>query len=210
MLRRLSLSNFVIVSRLDVDFGPGFAVLTGETGAGKSILIDALQIVLGGRGDAGGIHLRQRLEGVEIAGDGLAQRQPVGPVDGAEARVGRLQREQRGLHVAGQLELLGGDQSVRGYGYQELGVKEGDATVGGRYMLTGSAEYQYWFKPKWAIAAFYDAGNSADTVKAAMTPKSGYGLGGRYKSPVGPINVDVAYGHAVHKFRLHFSLGFTF
>jgi translocation and assembly module TamA len=55
----------------------------------------------------------------------------------------------------------GGDQSVRGYGYQELGVKEGDATVGGRYMLTGSAEYQYWFKPKWAIAAFYDAGNSA-------------------------------------------------
>ena len=53
MLRRLSLSNFVIVSRLDVDFGPGFAVLTGETGAGKSILIDALQIVLGGRGDAG-------------------------------------------------------------------------------------------------------------------------------------------------------------
>ena len=99
---------------------------------------------------------------------------------------------------------------MRGYGYQELGVKEGDATIGGRYMLTGSAEYQYWFKPKWAIAAFYDAGNAADTVKAAMTPKSGYGLGGRYKSPVGPINVDVAYGHAVQKYRLHFSLGFTF
>ena len=50
MLRRLSLSNFVIVSRLDVDFGPGFAVLTGETGAGKSILIDALQA--GGRSAA--------------------------------------------------------------------------------------------------------------------------------------------------------------
>ena len=118
-------------------------------------------------------------------------------------------KEKRGVPAV-YLFRAGGDQSVRGYGYQELGVKEGDATVGGRYMLTGSAEYQYWFKPKWAIAAFYDAGNSADTVKAAMTPKSGYGLGGRYKSPVGPINVDVAYGHAVHKFRLHFSLGFTF
>ncbi|WP_215406836.1 autotransporter assembly complex family protein [Janthinobacterium sp. JC611] len=118
-------------------------------------------------------------------------------------------KEKRGVPAV-YLFRAGGDQSVRGYGYQELGVKEGDATIGGRYMLTGSAEYQYWFKPKWAIAAFYDAGNAADTVKAAMTPKSGYGLGGRYKSPVGPINVDVAYGHAVQKFRLHFSLGFTF
>lgn len=118
-------------------------------------------------------------------------------------------KEKRGVPAV-YLFRAGGDQSVRGYGYQELGIKEGDATIGGRYMLTGSAEYQYWFKPKWAIAAFYDAGNAADTVKAAMTPKSGYGLGGRYKSPVGPINVDVAYGHAVHAYRLHFSLGFTF
>ncbi|KAB0330912.1 autotransporter assembly complex protein TamA [Janthinobacterium sp. PLB04] len=118
-------------------------------------------------------------------------------------------KEKRGVPAV-YLFRAGGDQSVRGYAYQELGVKEGDATIGGRYMLTGSAEYQYWFKPKWAVAAFYDAGNAADTVKAAMTPKSGYGLGGRYKSPVGPINVDVAYGHAVHAYRLHFSLGFTF
>lgn len=117
-------------------------------------------------------------------------------------------KEKRGVPAV-YLFRAGGDQSVRGYAYQELGVKEGDATVGGRYMATASAEYQYWFKPKWAIAAFYDAGNAADTVKA-LTPKSGYGLGGRYRSPVGPINVDVAYGHAVHAFRLHFSLGFTF
>ncbi|MCH7233176.1 BamA/TamA family outer membrane protein, partial [Glycomyces sp. L485] len=40
----------------------------------------------------------------------------------------------------------GGDQSVRGYGYQELGVQENGATVGGRYLATASAEYQYWFK----------------------------------------------------------------
>jgi DNA repair protein RecN (Recombination protein N) len=53
MLRRLSLRDFVIVSRLDLDLDGGFTVLTGETGAGKSILIDALQLALGGRGDAG-------------------------------------------------------------------------------------------------------------------------------------------------------------
>ncbi len=52
MLRTLSLRDFVIVRELELDFGAGFCALTGETGAGKSILIDALQLVLGGRGDA--------------------------------------------------------------------------------------------------------------------------------------------------------------
>ncbi|HEU4375818.1 MAG TPA: autotransporter assembly complex family protein [Telluria sp.] len=103
----------------------------------------------------------------------------------------------------------GGDQSVRGYAYQQLGVTEGSAIVPGRYLLTGSAEYQYWFKPPWGVAVFYDAGNAADTLRE-LHPKSGYGVGARWRSPVGPINVDVAYGHAVKKIRLHFSLGFTF
>ncbi|HEY0063941.1 MAG TPA: autotransporter assembly complex family protein [Telluria sp.] len=103
----------------------------------------------------------------------------------------------------------GGDGSVRGYGYQALGVKEGEATVGGRYLVTGSAEYQYWFKPPWGVAFFVDAGNAADKI-AELKPKLGYGLGARWRSPVGPINVDVAYGKAVKEVRLHFSLGITF
>lgn len=117
-------------------------------------------------------------------------------------------REKQGVPAV-YLFRAGGDQSVRGYAYQQLGIQEGTAITGGRYLATGSAEFQHWFKPAWGAAVFYDAGSAADTLKD-LHPKSGYGVGGRWKSPVGPINVDLAYGHAVRKYRLHFSLGFTF
>ena len=51
MLLSLSISDFVLVDRLDLDFHAGFSVLTGETGAGKSILLDAFALALGARGD---------------------------------------------------------------------------------------------------------------------------------------------------------------
>ena len=53
MLHRLSIRDFVIVDALEIELGAGLTVLSGETGAGKSILVDALQLALGGRGDAG-------------------------------------------------------------------------------------------------------------------------------------------------------------
>lgn len=52
MLARLSIRDIVLIERLDIDFGPGLSVLTGETGAGKSILLDAFTLALGARGDA--------------------------------------------------------------------------------------------------------------------------------------------------------------
>jgi DNA repair protein RecN (Recombination protein N) len=52
MLSRLSIRDIVLIERLDIDFSPGLSVLTGETGAGKSILLDALSLALGARGDA--------------------------------------------------------------------------------------------------------------------------------------------------------------
>ncbi|MGA9428200.1 MAG: AAA family ATPase, partial [Xanthobacteraceae bacterium] len=52
MLARLSIRDIVLIDRLDIDFGAGLAALTGETGAGKSILLDAFALALGARGDA--------------------------------------------------------------------------------------------------------------------------------------------------------------
>ncbi len=103
----------------------------------------------------------------------------------------------------------GGDQSVRGYKYQTLGVSEGDAIVGGRYLAVGSLEYVHWFQTTWGAAVFYDRGDAADSINA-LDFAAGYGVGLRWRTPVGPINLDVAYGEQAHKYRLHFTLGFVF
>jgi DNA repair protein RecN (Recombination protein N) len=67
MLRTLRIRDFVIVEELELDFERGFTVLTGETGAGKSILIDALALVLGERADA--MVVRQGTERAEISAE---------------------------------------------------------------------------------------------------------------------------------------------
>ena len=65
MLTHLSTRDFVIVDQIDLDFSPGFTVLTGETGAGKSILIDALSLAMGGRSDPG--QVRHHCDRAEIS-----------------------------------------------------------------------------------------------------------------------------------------------
>lgn len=103
----------------------------------------------------------------------------------------------------------GGDQSVRGYAYQSLGVEEGDAIVGGRYLLSGSVELVQWLSNQWGIALFVDFGDAANETKE-LRPVLGYGLGGRWKSPAGPVGADIAYGEDTGEYRLHFNLGVNF
>ncbi len=103
----------------------------------------------------------------------------------------------------------GGSQSIRGYGYRSLGVREGDATVGGRYLATASAEYTRWQDNGFGYAAFVDAGNAVDDP-GDYRPLLGYGVGGRWKSPAGPLALDLAYGHDERRFRLHFAILIAF
>lgn len=103
----------------------------------------------------------------------------------------------------------GGSQSVRGYDYQSLGVSEGSATVGGRYLGTLSAEYVNWFSPEWGAALFVDAGDAADAWQE-LRLRSGVGVGARWRSPAGPLAVDLAYGRDAGTIQLHFGVGIAF
>ncbi len=103
----------------------------------------------------------------------------------------------------------GGSQSVRGYAHQSLGVQEGSAIVGGRTLATGSLEYTHWFSGNWGAALFADTGGAADSWRD-MRLSTGYGAGARWRSPVGPLAVDLAWGQETEALRLHFSLAVAF
>jgi translocation and assembly module TamA len=104
--------------------------------------------------------------------------------------------------------FAGGDQSVRGYGYQRLGPTNVDGDViGGRHLLTGSVEYEIPIVGRWSAAAFVDSGNAYDRIED-YDPRTGVGIGMRWRSPIGPIRVDIA--HPVggdENFRLHLTMG---
>jgi translocation and assembly module TamA len=107
----------------------------------------------------------------------------------------------------------GGEDSVRGYGYRELAPTDASgATISGDVLLTTSLELA---RPIMASmpavwgAVFIDAGRAAKRWNS-FSPALGYGVGVRWRSPIGPLRVDLAYGEEVKRFRLHFSVGITF
>jgi len=103
----------------------------------------------------------------------------------------------------------GGDQTVRGYAFESIGVEKNGAVVGGRRLLVGTVEYTRWVGESWGIATFFDAGNAWDTgVRTDIS--TGYGAGVRFRTPIGPIRADLAYGARTSDWRLHFSVGYGF
>ncbi|MBC3882556.1 BamA/TamA family outer membrane protein [Undibacterium sp. LX40W] len=109
----------------------------------------------------------------------------------------------------GYLFRTGGSTSVRGYAYQSLGVKSGEAVLGGRIMGVASAEYVHWMGPTFGVAGFVDSGDAAADWKSFQA-KQGIGLGARVKTLAGPIALDLAYGNKTKKFRLDFSIAIAF
>jgi translocation and assembly module TamA len=127
-----------------------------------------------------------------------------------------LLRGQAGLVKAASREGIptsflfrtGGDQTVRGYPLEGIGLQRGAVVLGARRLAWGSAEFTHWIS-SWGIAAFIDAGDAWDET-GKFRPRRGYGVGARFRTPIGPIRADLAYGEETSQFRLHFSVGYVF
>lgn len=109
---------------------------------------------------------------------------------------------------ASQRFFAGGDNSVRGYSYEELGPKNSAGyVVGGRHLIVGSVELERRLVGKWSVAAFYDRGNAINSMSDPLVAGAGVGL--RWQSPVGPLRIDFAWAlnKETDRFRLHVVIG---
>lgn len=109
----------------------------------------------------------------------------------------------------------GGDSTVRGYGLRDIGIRLPGGVIGpGRYVAVASVEWQRPIKSNglptdWENTLFIDAGGVADRPQE-VRPSVGIGTGVRFKSPIGPLQIDLAYGAKTKKLRLHTTVGFVF
>lgn len=128
-----------------------------------------------------------------------------------------LRAELGGVFTAGRASSVpasllfrtGGNDSVRGYSYQSIGNEQNGTVYPTKYLAVGSSEYQHWFTESWGAAVFYDIGAAADNWNN-KTFYNGVGAGARWRSPVGTLNLDLAYGVQKRQIRPHISLGIAF
>ena len=99
MLTTLNLKDFVIVDQLALDLSTGFTVLTGETGAGKSILIDAIQLIRGARADADMV--RKGAERANIIAEFMPWKRLFG---GLKSMICRIPARQQCLYAAASIK----------------------------------------------------------------------------------------------------------
>lgn len=104
--------------------------------------------------------------------------------------------------------FAGGDRSIRGFDYQQIGeLNDRGGVIGGKYLAEASVEYEYYFLENWGAAVFVDAG---DAYSSRFDVNVGAGLGLRWRSPIGVVRIDV--GHPVvtdleENLRLHIMIG---
>lgn len=126
----------------------------------------------------------------------------------AQSNLGLTRKDELSELPASVRFFAGGDRSVRGYEFESLGPTDADGDViGGSHVFDASLEFDYLFKPQWAVAAFADIGNAFNETDFDL--KTGVGIGIRWYSPVGPIRFDVAHplDNPDENFRIHISLG---
>jgi translocation and assembly module TamA len=173
-----------------------------ESGVGQVLSADASGPVQPRSGPFSRLHLRAQVW------------QPIGERWYAQARIEAGQVFARDEVAVPETHRFraGGDDSVRGYAWRSLTPQVDGVDVGGRVVATGSAEIARPISdrlPSVWWAAFIDAGRAAESWKG-FSPAWGYGVGVRWRSPVGPLRADLAYGEEERRLRLHLSVGIAF
>lgn len=106
--------------------------------------------------------------------------------------------------------FTGGDDSVRGYSYYDLGARRDGEVIGGKHLTVGSIELEQDIVGNWSTALFFDAGNSFNTFDEIRNQyKRSSGVGIRWRSPIGPFHLDYAQAldEPDNPGRIHFSIG---
>ncbi|TZF80553.1 BamA/TamA family outer membrane protein, partial [Cognatilysobacter lacus] len=104
----------------------------------------------------------------------------------------------------------GGEHSIRGYGWREVGPRVGVQgqrfAVGARNVITASAEFEHYLNDRYGYAVFVDTGSA---FNARPDMHTGVGVGLRWRSPVGPVRIDIARGlkDADSPFQIYLGLG---
>ncbi|QTD44656.1 autotransporter assembly complex protein TamA [Ottowia testudinis] len=204
----------------DALVGDGAAISANYAWTGRyfdSLPVPSRGYGLGGEIGAGMTTVGERKPFLRLQGRALG----IVPVAGGASRLAL--RTELGAVLASDAARLpstylfrtGGDTSVRGYGYRRIGIDLGDNFVGpGRYMAVGSVEWQRpilqeRFPGLLEHTLFVDVGGVANRV-GDLRAHWGVGTGVRLITPVGPMQLDVAYGLKTKQFRLHMSVGFVF
>jgi translocation and assembly module TamA len=204
--------------------------VTGENRSYSTLVYPSLWAKWGDRGDALYPRRAQALT-LELRGgstaigsdiDFLQLRAEAGLVRSFGRRHRVLLRAEAGTTVSDDFAefppslrfYAGGDRSVRGYGFREIGQFFEDVdgrrfVFGGKHLMVVSAEVERMFNRTWGMAVFVDAGDAFDSFDAYAW-EVGAGVGLRWRSPVGPVRLDVAHGFgdaAQQSVRLHLNIG---
>ena len=126
----------------------------------------------------------------------------------ARGGAGATETEDFDLLPASLRFYAGGAQTVRGYKYKSLGPTNDEGEViGARFLLFGGLEFEHYFDDRWGVALFIDAGNAIDNIDEDLEQGAGFGV--RWKSPIGPVRVDLANAISDDErpWRLHVNIG---
>ena len=219
---RARVSGTGLVGNTNADTGDGSAVSGNYVWTGR--YFDSLPFPRKGYGlgfELGG--------GFTLSAAATAKRQPftrgvarwlgIHTLDGSRiamrAETGAVLARDTARVPSSSLFRTGGDSTVRGYGYRDIGIRLPSGIIGpGRYMAVGSVEWQRPIKSNglptdFENTLFIDAGGVADRPQE-LRASVGIGTGVRWKSPIGPLQIDLAYGVKTRQLRLHTTVGFVF